>query len=100
MSKTKIAQAARIAELERQLVETKAQLAHVYSFASADLPKFSVDRLAASAVILTLTGLGGKLTLGPIAIRGGLSQATIDALQSDFARSYEDAVALKPKGIA
>lgn len=96
MGKTKTAQAARIAELERKLFEAEAQLAHVYHFASRDLPRFGIDRFAASAVILTLTGLGGELTLGPVAIRGGLSQSTIDALRSDFIRSYEDAVVFKP----
>ncbi len=98
MSKIKEIQAARIAELERKLLETEAQLVHAYHFASADLPKFGTDRFAGSAVILTLTGLGGKLTIGPVAIRGGLSKETIDAIQFDFVRSYEDAVVFKPKG--
>ena len=100
MSKTKAAQAARIIELERKLMETEAQLAHVYHFASAALPKFGTDRFAGSAVILTLAGLGGKLTLNPTAIRGGLSHATIDALQADLVRSYQDAVVFKPKSVA
>ena len=98
MSKIKEAQAARIVELERKLMETEAQLAHVYHFAEANLPKFSTDCCTGSAVILTLSTLGGK-TLGPVAIRNGLSQATIDALQADFVRSYEDAVVFKPKGV-
>lgn len=96
MSKTKIAQANRIAELERKLLEAEAQLAHVYHFASRGLQNFGPNCFDGSAVILTLTGLGGKRTLGPVAIRNGLSQATIDALQSDFVRSYEDTVVFKP----
>jgi len=98
--KIKEAQAARIAELERKLREVEAQLVHTHHFASKELEKFNTDRLAASAVVVTLTALGGTLTTGPFAIRGGLSQATITALQADLVRSYQDAVALKPKGVA
>ena len=97
MGKTKTAQANRIAELERKLLEAEAQLVHVYHFASATLPKFDTDHCAASAVILTLSTLGNRATLGPIAVRGGLSQSTIDALRGDFLRSYEDAIAFRPK---
>lgn len=98
MGKTKEAQAARIAELERKLMEAEAQLVHVYHFAGIDLPKFGIDKCAGSAVILTLSTLGNRATIGPIAIRDGLSQTTIDALQADFIRSYEEAIVLKPKG--
>lgn len=98
MSKTKQAQAQRIAELERKLIEANALQVHQHHFASAELDKVSTDKLHASAVILTLTTLGGRVTIGPVAIRQGLSAETIAAIRADLVRSYEDAIVFKPKG--
>lgn len=95
MSKTK--QKTR-ADLQRQVTELSAQLVHQYHFASAAIPKAG-DALTGSAVILQLHALGGREIVAPVAIRGGLSADTIEALQRDLARSYSDAVAFKPKGV-
>ena len=87
----------RIRELERQLMEAKAQQIHNYHFASQDIEKLGITHCMASAVIATFTVLGGR-TVGPVAIRDGLSEATIKALQEDMRRSFEQATAFKPKG--
>lgn len=88
----------RIAELKRKLSEAQAGMVHVYHFAEHHLEKMNTQRLAASGVVLTLTTLGGATTTGPVLIRGGLSAETIAAIKADFARSYQDAIAFKPKG--
>ena len=88
----------RIRELERQLMEAKAQQIHNYHFASHDLEKLGITHCMASAVIVTFTVLGGR-TVGPVAIRDGLSEATIKALQEDMRRSFDQATAFKPKGV-
>lgn len=94
---TKQTKSQRIIELERKLREAEAQQVHVYHFATNELKKASTSALAGSAVILTLTVLGGKELFKPVAIRGGLSDETISALSKDMVRSYEDVVAFKPK---
>lgn len=86
------------AHLARQIKELKAQLAHVYHYASLTLPK--AKDLMASGVMVELSGLGGKEITPAFVIRDGLSQETINALQKDIARSYELAVQQKPKGLA
>ena len=53
----------------------------------------------ASAVVLELTGLGGREIIPPVAIVNGLSQDTIDCIQQDIARSWEWKTQMKPKGI-
>ena len=50
-----------------------------------------------SAVIATFTVLGGRTTIAPVAIRDGLSEATIKALQEDMRRSFKQATAFKLK---
>ena len=87
----------RIRELERQIVEYQAQQIHNYHFASHDIEKLGITHCMASAVIVTFTVLGGR-TVGPVAIRDGLSEATIKALQEDLRRSFEQTTAFKPKG--
>lgn len=85
------------AELQREIMELKAQMAHVPHFAIPALLKFNRDRFAASAVILTLHGIGANgLRMDPVAIRGGLSDDTIKAIHRDLIRSYEDAIVYKP----
>ena len=85
------------AELQRENMELAAQLAHVYHFASTELPKAG-DCLAASGVLVTLHVLGGREITRPFVIRDGFSADTIAALQRDLARSYDLAVMFKPKG--
>lgn len=96
--KIKQTKAQRIAALERQLQEAHAQQVHTAHFASIGLERASTKRFAASAVIITVTGLGGEQLVVPTAIRGGLSDASIAALQADLVRSYNDALVFKPKG--
>lgn len=98
--KPKQTKAQRIAELERKLGEAVAGQAHVYPFASQTIDKASTDHLMGSGVVITLTVLGGREIFSPVLIRGGLSKETIQALKADFVRSYEEAVAFKPKGAA
>ena len=87
----------RIAQLERRNKELEAQLVFQHHFASKYLDKMGIDRCMGSAVILELTVLGGKETVGPVAIRNGLSPETIAAIRADLVRSYENAIELKPK---
>ncbi|WOF44332.1 hypothetical protein KNJ79_05215 [Sphingopyxis indica] len=82
------------AELTRKLKEMEAQLASSYHFASATLEK--AGNLAASAVVVELTALGGRQLINPVAIRGGLSPETITALRKDIARSWDETTELKP----
>jgi len=84
------------AALARKAKELEAQLASTYHFASATLDKATHPKLAASAVILELTALGGRELINPVAIRGGLSPETIEALRKDIARSYDEATEFKP----
>jgi len=83
-------------KLIRENEELKAQLVHTYHFASQELDKLGTDRMMGSAVILSLKSLGGLKTCGPVAIRGGLSKETIEAIKADLKRSYEEAIEFKP----
>lgn len=100
MSKTKIAKAQRIAELERKLQEALAGQVHNYHFADAGLDKASTQHLMGSGVVITLTVLGGRELIPPTMLRDGLSNELIAALRADFVRSYELATMYKPKGVA
>lgn len=92
-------QSARIAELERQLKETKAALVHNHHFVSMELEKFSTNHCFGSGVVLEVSTLGGKRAIEPILIRDGFSSETIAALQADLTRSYLRTTELRPKGI-
>ena len=81
------------ADLERKIKELTAQLPSTYHFANGTID--ATERLMGSAVILELTGLGGKQMIVPVAIRDGLSPETIAALRADIARSYERSIELK-----
>lgn len=85
------------ADLQREVMELKAQLAAMYHFASAELHKAGKG-LMGSGALLRLHALGGRELIVPVVIRDGLSDETIAALQRDIARSYASAVELKPKG--
>lgn len=84
------------ADLFREVVELKAQLASAYHFADAELHK--AGGLMGSGVLLRLTALGGREIIQPVVIRDGLSPATIAAIRADIVRSYETATVFKPKG--
>ncbi len=98
MTPKKQTKAERICELERKLVEAQAQQIHNYHFASAGIEKASINKCMGSAVIITITALGGREIVAPVAIRNGLSDATIKAIQEDLLRSYNYATEFKPKG--
>lgn len=83
-------------ELVRQTIELKAQLAHVYSFATREIGKASTDHMMASGVLLQLTALGGREIIQPVVIRDGLSLETIEALRKDLVRGDGAATAYKP----
>lgn len=84
-------------QLLREIKELRAQMAFSYHFASMEVKKSSGNHLLGSAVIIEITGLGGKQILQPIAINDGLSPETVAALHADILRSYERATELKPK---
>lgn len=88
----------RIRELERQLMEAQAQQIHNHHFASVGIEKASMNKWMGSAVFITITAQGGREIVAPVAIRNGLSDATIKAIQEDLLRSYNYATELKPKG--
>ena len=94
MTKPKPTKSARIAKLERRLAETEAQLIHVYHFASHGLRKARGAK--GGAVIVRMHWLGGTEVCPPFAIKDSPSDATIDALLADLARSFETAVELRP----
>ena len=83
-------------QLERKLLETQAQLAHVYHFASLDLQKASTSQLMGSGVILQLSFLGGKEVFAPVCIKDGLSPETVEAIRADLKRSFNLTTSLAP----
>lgn len=77
------------AELQRKIAELEAQMAHRQRAALRELPKTSTERGMGSALILRINWLGGRSPCEPFAIRDGLSEETISALQADIRRSME-----------
>lgn len=92
----KIKTSERIAQLQRENKELSAQLVHQYHFASIELKDLTIPKMTGSAVILELTTLGGKRSVGPVAIRDGLSDETIAAIKADLVRSFNLCTELKP----
>lgn len=85
-------------ELAAQLIKVadlQAQLASTLGAAFDALPKAG-QPLHGSAAVLTITGLGGRVIVPPVAIRDGISPATVDALQDDLRRSFELATLVNP----
>ncbi len=82
------------ADLQREIVELKGQLAASYYFANKDLEK--AGDLPGSGVLLMLCALGGREIIKPIVIRDGLSLESIAALRADLVRSFAGATAFKP----
>lgn len=74
------------ADLQRQITELKAQMAHTLKNARRNMHKAG-EPLHASAVIVTLTALGGREIMPPFAIRDGLSPETIHAFILDLDRT-------------
>ena len=95
MKPTKRAQLeAELAKERRKVYELKAQMASVLGTAFDDLPKAADAH--GSAVIVTVTRLGGADVIPPVAIRDGLSRKTVEALQEDVCRSFELATMVNP----
>ena len=97
MTPKKQTKAERIRELERKLMEAEAQQIHHYHLASHELERMGTTHCVGSGVIVTFTVIGGR-TIKPVAIRDGLSEATINALQEDMRRSFGKATEFEPKG--
>lgn len=85
------------AQLQRDVLELTAQLAHVYHFADQNLDRTNTERLMGSGVLLQLTGVGGKEIIDPVMIKDGLSDETIAAIRKDLKRSYDLAIMFAPK---
>lgn len=98
MKPTKKTKNQRIADLEQKLYDSQAQQIHRLQLASAALGKLHTDRLMGSAVVLSMSFLGGQRAFEPVAISDGLSEETIAAIRRDLVRSYEHKVELKPLG--
>ena len=76
------------ADLSRMLVELRAQMPGALKNAAKDIGKAD-DRMMASAVVITITALGGRVIVQPFAITNGLSSETIEALRQDIDRSLK-----------
>ena len=85
------------ADLQREVKELKAQLAHTNHFAAEELKKLGPDRVMGGGIIVEMATLGGRVTVGPFCIRDGFSKETIDALIADLVRSYNQVVIFSPK---
>jgi hypothetical protein len=86
------------AELEtanRRNAELSAQLASACGNAWESLPAAG-SKFHGSAIILTITALGGREVVAPFAIRDGLSVRAVEALRDDAARSFELATLVNP----
>lgn len=83
-----------LADAQRQIVELRAQLVSTIATAFGAVPE-AADCLG-SAVILTITALGGREIVPPVAIRDGLSPETVAALRNDLRRSFELATLVSP----
>ena len=95
--KTKLSKNAKIAQLQREVMEALAGQIHTYHAADAGLDKASLKHLAASGVVITLTVLGGRELIPPTVLRDGLSGELITALRGDLRRSYALAAMFKPR---
>lgn len=75
------------ADLARKVLELQAQAPCTGRLALKTIDKASDDHMMASAVIVTVTALGGREIVSPFAIRDGLSKATIDAIKADILKT-------------
>lgn len=87
---------ARIATLERKLVELQACGAHVPHFAEIGIRKASRERTMGSGIVVTMHYMGGAEVCLPFLLKDGLSDATIEALRADLRYTYDRAVEFKP----
>lgn len=87
--KPKVKKSETISKLAYETTALKAQMFHTAYFAHGELATISKRNFAASAVIVTITDLSGKVIMMPVAVRDGLSKTTIQALQEDIKRSQK-----------
>jgi hypothetical protein len=85
-----------LADLRQMVSDLEAQIASRCSFACGEVERAG-GNLAASAAILEIRALGGRVIVNPVAIRDGLSPETIAAIQNDLRRSYALATISQPK---
>ena len=78
------------AQLEREVIELRGQLACTYKAGLRDLFKCSNQYFMASGILVTLSALGGRELATPFVVKDGLSCETIDALRGDILRSSEE----------
>jgi hypothetical protein len=76
------------AQLQRQIIELQAQMRHSHVSALSEINKCG-DSLFSSAAVLQITGLGGRVILGPISIANGLSENTIQCIKDDIKLSMQ-----------
>ena len=70
---------------------------HRYHFASNEVIKLTKERYMASGFILGgIYSLSGKQIVQPLAISGGFSNSTINALLDDIDRTFNYKIELKP----
>lgn len=87
--KPKIKKIDAINKLNNESVALHAQMFHAAFFAHSELTSMSKMNFTASAVIITITNLSGKVLMQPVAVRDGLSLDTVKALQADIKRSQK-----------
>lgn len=86
-------------QLRAQIKSYCASQVHQYHFADVYLEKLTEERWKGSGFIMEITSMGGKELMGPVLIREGFQQQTIEALRGEIVRSYIYATQMKPKGV-
>lgn len=84
------------AELEREILELKAQLPSTYHSSARALFQAAKDKCTGSGVIITIEKLGGGKIVRPTMIKNGLRSKTIESLIEDLRDSFNEAMDFKP----
>lgn len=87
MKQNKVSKDEQIKKLQREKMELLAQLLCSQDMAHRNIPKAA--GVKASAVIVTITALGGQVICEPFAVADGLSVETVKCLQADIKRSMD-----------
>ena len=87
--KQKTTKAEIITRAHNEFQALQAQMYSSYFFANSDLNTLTKQNFLASAVIVSITSLSGKVIMRPVAVRDGLSPGTIQALQADITRAQK-----------
>lgn len=75
-------------QLEQRIKDLEAQLPSTHRAAKDSIDKAGKD-LFASAAVITISALGGRIIVPPVAIADGLSKETIDSIKRDIQRSLD-----------